>query len=194
MRCVICKTTTTAGEPREHIIPEGLGNTVHILQRGLVCGKCNNYFASKVEQPFLELSEIVKLRFEQAVTNKKGRVPSITGILLDPIMPVELMRDADTGLMAVSFSEEAVRAVTTFERGQIIIPMSKLVTPGPITSRFVGKVALEALAYRIQDNEAFLDEMIDNMQLDVLRRHVRLGDIPDWPISVRRLRCQQRLD
>lgn len=187
MRCVICKAATSGNEPREHILPECLGNTEHILRRGLVCGKCNNYFASKVEKPFLELPEIIALRFEQAMPSKRGRVPSVPGILCGAMAPIELSRDAITGGMSVDLSEEAVRALMTFDRGQMIVPRSVLLTPGRIVSRFVGKVALEALAYRVQHDDVLLAEITDNCQLDLLRQHVRVGQLAHWPVSVRRI-------
>lgn len=127
------------------------------------------------------------MRFEQALPSKKGRVPSLPGMLCGIMAPVELMRDADTGEMSVCFSEEAVRAAMTFKRGQIIVPRSAPVTPGKVVSRFVGKVALEALAYRVQHNDVLLAEITDNRQLDLLRRHARFGELADWPVSVRRI-------
>jgi hypothetical protein len=184
---VICKAATSGEEPREHILPESLGNAEHVLRRGLVCGKCNNYFASKVEKPFLELQEIVTLRFEQILPSKRGRVPSLPGMLCGAMAPIELMRDAKTGELSVCFSEEAMRGVMTFERGQIIVPRSVPLTPGKIVSRFVGKVALEALAYLVQHDDVLLAEITDNRQLDLLRRHARFGELDNWPVSVRQV-------
>ena len=52
VRCIFCKTKSSACVSVEHIIPESLGNTQHILPRGWVCDSCNNYMATKVEKPF----------------------------------------------------------------------------------------------------------------------------------------------
>ena len=50
-----------------------IGNKSTILHKGIVCDKCNNYFARKVEQPFLESEPIRKLRQELQLENKKGK-------------------------------------------------------------------------------------------------------------------------
>lgn len=187
MRCVICRTATTRDEPREHILAEGLGNTEHILRRGVVCGKCNNYFASKVEKPFLELLPIVAWRSNQAIPSKKGVVPMNRGVLMPGGALIETAGDAATGDIQISFSEEAINAVASMEICQIILPIPALVDPSRIVSRFVGKVGLEALANRFEQNDQWLDEMTDNPQLDELRRHVRYGQNVEWPVSVRRI-------
>ena len=81
MRCLFCKQNSSDSKSVEHIIPESLGNTASILPKGIVCDKCNNYFSRKIEQPFLESIDIKTLRFRQAIPNKRGRVPSVNGIL-----------------------------------------------------------------------------------------------------------------
>jgi hypothetical protein len=54
MRCIFCKNDSSNSKSVEHIIPESLGNTTRTLPKGVVCDTCNNYFARKVEKPFLE--------------------------------------------------------------------------------------------------------------------------------------------
>ena len=48
MRCIFCKKDSLDSKSIEHIMPESLGNVNHILQPGVVCDECNNYFARKV--------------------------------------------------------------------------------------------------------------------------------------------------
>ena len=50
MRCIFCKKDSCNSRSVEHILPESLGNEEHILPAGIVCDRCNNYFASSVEQ------------------------------------------------------------------------------------------------------------------------------------------------
>ena len=51
----------------------------------------------------------------------------------------------------------------------------------------MSKVGLEALAHRVQDDDALLCELVDNPSSEPLREHVRYGRLPEWPISIRRL-------
>ena len=84
MRCLFCKSDTKKSVSIEHIMPESLGNTDHVLRRGWVCDRCNNYFARKVERPFLDSLFAIRTRSIMGVPNKrrsgsanKGSAPSI---------------------------------------------------------------------------------------------------------------------
>lgn len=61
----------------EHIISYSLGNESLILDKGIICDKCNNYFALKIEKPFLELSAIKLLRAYHLIESRKKRIPSM---------------------------------------------------------------------------------------------------------------------
>lgn len=54
MNCIFCKEESSNSRSIEHIIPESLGNKDHVLPPGIVCDKCNNYFARKIEKKILE--------------------------------------------------------------------------------------------------------------------------------------------
>jgi hypothetical protein len=73
-RCLFCLEDSTSSVSVEHIVPESLGNTTTVLPRGFVCDKCNNYFARKVEGPFLNSPAMLALRHLEAVGNKRGRI------------------------------------------------------------------------------------------------------------------------
>lgn len=75
MRCIFCKEDSTDSRSVEHIVPESLGNTDHVLQPGIVCDACNQYFARKLERPVLEAPIFRNLRTAMAIPNKRGRVP-----------------------------------------------------------------------------------------------------------------------
>ena len=53
MRCLFCKKDSDETKSIEHIVPESLGNKSFVLPLGYVCDKCNNYFALRVEKPFM---------------------------------------------------------------------------------------------------------------------------------------------
>ncbi len=94
MRCIFCKDDSTNSKSLEHIIPESLGNATLILKPGVVCDKCNNYFAREVDKPFLEHNSIRNLRFEEGILSKKGRIPMLQGIISDNngMMPITVSR------------------------------------------------------------------------------------------------------
>ena len=52
MATQIFKDPSTNSRSKEHIVPQSLGGTEHILPPGVVCDKCNNYFSRAVEKPF----------------------------------------------------------------------------------------------------------------------------------------------
>jgi hypothetical protein len=57
-----------------------------------------------------------------------------------------------------------------------------------LMSRFLAKVAIEILAQRLMPIEGWEEPLIDDSQLDPLRRFARIGDKPaSWPFSRRRM-------
>lgn len=78
MRCIFCKVDSSRSVSVEHIIPESMGNTDHVLPRGAVCDGCNGYFARKIEGPLLASPLFRQLRFGMQVANKRGRIPAWT--------------------------------------------------------------------------------------------------------------------
>ncbi|HEY6018712.1 MAG TPA: HNH endonuclease [Candidatus Paceibacterota bacterium] len=76
MRCIFCKADSSGSISEEHIIPQSMGNIDHVLPRGAVCDKCNQYFSSKVEQPLLESGLFRHIRAQMEIPSKRGRVPT----------------------------------------------------------------------------------------------------------------------
>ena len=96
MKCIFCKQSSESSKSVEHIIPESLGNTEHFLAKGIVCDKCNNYFATKIEQPLLQLPYFISVRHRNDIESKKGRIPIDKGTLLSPTPSiVNFHRDKD---------------------------------------------------------------------------------------------------
>ena len=59
----------------EHILPLSLGNDTLIIPKGIICDKCNNYFAREIEKPFLNNNAIKTIRFCNFVPSRKDRIP-----------------------------------------------------------------------------------------------------------------------
>ncbi|MDF2544942.1 MAG: hypothetical protein K0S47_4660 [Herbinix sp.] len=193
MRCLFCKKDSSSTKSVEHIIPESLGNKTLILPLGYVCDKCNNYFAREVEKPFLERLDMQLLRFQEAVPNKKNRIPIIQG-LFNGEYPVKMQRDIVNGeiINGVQIPEALFKRIANneFENMTITMPAfidDTIIKSSRVVSRFLAKIALESLAMRLESIENSLDEIIDDKQFDPIRDHARLGTIKDWSCSIRRI-------
>lgn len=175
MRCLFCKNDSSSTKSIEHIVPESLGNKSFVLPLGYVCDNCNNYFALKVEKPFMEQKEIQYLRFQEEIPNKKNKITQMNGIL-DNGCPIKLIKK--------QINDEIIHIL---EIEPQYLENSIINQPTEIVSRFIAKIALEALADRLKNVENSLDDLIDNKDYDQLRNHARLGSINNWPCNVRRI-------
>lgn len=186
MRCIFCKKDSTFSKSVEHIVPESLGNTDHVLAPGIVCDKCNSYFASKVEQPFQEIPLIKSQRFAHAIANKRGKIPPVSG-LLSPGILATLQRKVEGAKneTMIEISEEDFTKLAKIDRGRLIIPIHRSLEMTSTVSRFIAKVAIEALAMRLIQNGLHTDYVCDEENLHLLREHARLGYPPLWSVHFR---------
>ncbi len=187
MRCIFCKKDSSNSRSVEHIVPESLGNKNHILPKGVVCDTCNNYFAIKIEKPFLESGAITTLRFNQGIPNKKDRIPKLDGIINWQI-PVTIKRESGGPLnilygTPIDDAEKILRS----ETNTLIFPASGLPPNDQTVSRLLAKMSLEALAQRLISHEGGLEYIIDETQLDPIRNHARRGQVLNWPYYIRRI-------
>ncbi len=188
-RCIFCKQDSSNSRSIEHIIPESLGNTDHILPSGVVCDDCNNYIAREVEKPILDSQYFKERRFYAGLPNKKQRVPLIDGIHLQSLTHIQLMKslgESGISVMAASEKDESrlIHSVRT-QSGTLIFPMGTR-PDDYIVSRFIAKIGLEVLTFKILGVPGGVDEIIDKRELDELRNYVRLGKPNNaWPFSFR---------
>lgn len=196
MRCLFCKADSSRSRAVEHIIPESLGNTEHILPAGVVCDVCNNYFARKIEKPLLESDYFRHARFRNEVHNKRGLLPSIKAFHAQSRLEIEMRRDGDeTIIYAAKESEEEdfIGSLSKNKNGTLYITVPKQPSDNYLFSRFLGKVALEVIAERVLDVPGGLDEIIDNRKLDELRNYVRFGNPRvNWPFNVREIYPEEK--
>jgi hypothetical protein len=191
MRCLFCKQNSSSAKSIEHIIPESLGNKEHVLPLGYICDKCNNYFAREVEKPFLEQLDIKLLRFQERIPSKKNKIPMITG-MLNERYPVLLKRYVDNDMIKIIVPEKLKRLIEDDEQKKISVVAPAFTNENRIestfvVSRFLAKIALEALAVRVISVEGSLEALVDDIQFDPIRNHARLGTTKDWPCSIRRI-------
>lgn len=196
MRCIFCKQDSSSSKAIEHIVPESLGNEEHTLPVGIVCSKCNSYFGLKVEKPLLDSDYFRQARFRNVVSNKEGRIPTIQGLLLPGIVPIEILKERSGQSIFPSRERDIptfVQSLRANREGKLIIP----VTTGPdhnLMSRFLAKAALEVLAFKMLKVEGALDEITDKPELDALRVYARYGASPAyWPFSTRPIYPESKL-
>lgn len=192
MRCLFCKADTKDSVSVEHIMPESLGNTEHILPRGWVCDGCNNYFACKVEKPFLDSLFATSTRAVMEVPNKRGRILPTVALHPQSRSIVELMRcDEGWSVGIAPGLDEArwIHSIATSEHGSLYVPFPPdLPEANAETARFIGKVALEALAEKCLQVEGWNVEIVNHTALDELRTYVRRGTPASvWPLGIRRI-------
>jgi HNH endonuclease len=186
MRCIFCRGGSSLSRSVEHIVPESLGNMTQILPVGVVCDRCNNYFAREIEKPFIATPYNSSLRFYEMLENKRGRVPLATG-LLSPNIPVLVERNPKNRDISVDVPSQFVEQISRSAHGRLLIPLESSPPSGIVLSRFLAKVAVESLAQHLLGNPSLLGEFIDDPQLDKIRDHARRGMTPVWPTHSRRI-------
>jgi hypothetical protein len=151
----------------------------------VVCDKCNNYFARDVERPFLESRAVAALRFHQAIPSKRGRVPSLAATL-QPDIPAILHRFPKHEIQAISLPPEGIELILR-NKGGTLVPVDAEPPSDLVISRFLAKAALETMAERVQAHPDGLAYLVDETQLDLIRRHAREGFPKSWPHHARRI-------
>lgn len=189
MNCIFCKGNSDASVSVEHIIPESLGNKSHILERGIVCDKCNNYFAHKIEKEVLDLPYFKSLRHRTYIPSKKGKIPRHSAFVDHPRNgKVEIIQNIGNLIEVSVENEEIFNLVSTQKIKELYIPMFPLPPNDSIfLSRFLGKLALEALADRVKIVDGWNKDFIEHEGLDDLRNYVRFGEGNFWLYNVRRV-------
>lgn len=178
---------------REHIIPESLGNTDHVLPPGVVCDKCNNYFARKIEGPLLNSDYFMQVRSRQWLENKRGRVPPQRALFPSAQMGANVWLDGSSIHFAADSEAEQRRleaAIISGRTTSLWIANAEKPTR-KLFARFLGKVAIEVLAQRLKGLLGWEEEIVDKTELDLLRNFVRRGQEPgNWPYHERRLHTE----
>ena len=106
--------------------------------------------------------------------------------------PVTLYKDIinEEIVNSIDISEELFdKIVLQQDKIELLLPAPEDFLPAKdfTTSRFLAKIALEALAEKLKGIENSLDNLIDNTQFDLIRNHARMGTTKDWPCSIRRI-------
>jgi hypothetical protein len=173
-------------------MPESIGSRKRVLPPGVVCDKCNNYFARKVEHPVLNHSWMRNLRAWHQVPNKKGKSPSLLGHIAGTEIAVGMRRGPDGGIQLTPERLSDAGMVTQvigdgFER-PVIFTIADDDPPQVEMSRFLCKMALEAVAELFVSGPGGVARLVDEPYFDNIRTYARYGvTFKDWPFSQRRI-------
>jgi hypothetical protein len=189
--CIFCLKDSSSSCSVEHINPESLGNTDHVLPAGLVCDPCNNYFATKVEGPLLDSCYFRDLRLRRLIPNKRGRMPLVEGIHLESLTQIGLGVDSSGagffGCTRQRMEAGWVRSVRSSTEGTMIFPKPDR-APECLMARMLSKIALEVLASHCCSDPAAMCDIYENQSLAALRAYSRRGEgCGTWPYSERRI-------
>ncbi|PIB30591.1 HNH endonuclease [Maribacter sp. 4G9] len=195
MRCIFCKNDSTNSKSVEHIIPESLGNKNNILPKGVVCDNCNSYFGSKIEKTVLEMPYFKSLRGRIMIENKKGKIPPVSGFTKNKdIIEINFSSKSDKLIEVIYNDENTLDSILNSK--ELYVPF----IPEPpqnnvYVSKFLGLIALEALAQRVSSIENWQEDFVQNNGLDELRNFARFGKgYAIWPYHIRRIDSENQVE
>ncbi|SEB33555.1 hypothetical protein SAMN04490199_0678 [Pseudomonas marginalis] len=172
-------------------MPESIGSKRRVLPRGVVCDKCNNYFARKVEQPVLTHSWMRNIRAWQQVPNKKGTFPSLLGHIAGTDIAVNMRRLPSGDLQFDSENERNRRDLHNVMAGGFEQPLIFTIEDNPPQremSRFLCKMAYETFAELFCKSPRGTSHLSREPFLENVRKYARYGDnFKAWPYSQRRV-------
>lgn len=186
MRCIFCGNDSSSSRSIEHIVPASFGNSTSILPKGVVCDKCNNYFARKIEEPFLNSEVVLQLRQELEINNRDGK---IINKFID--LPTKNIMQISQNLYLVMSqedkAEEEIRQ-SVFEYQEYLKRTDELLTKHDYNlSRLLAKMAVEAFVYKCLDSMDVIEYVIEDEIFKNIRKYVRYGGNYIWEYNARRI-------
>ena len=187
-RCIFCGNDSSCSKSVEHIVPESFGNKTAFLRKGIVCDKCNNYFARKVEQPFLESETVRVLRQELELENKRGKIikdytyPRIRKEYVQQVGENTYMiytkEDKTESDLAAAVAEYNIYCGNTDKR---------LLEENIFVSRLLAKMAVEYFIYRCGGEDDVCEYVGPDEIFKSIREYARYGSRKIWKYNARRI-------
>lgn len=189
MNCIFCKKNSDDSKSVEHIIPQSLGNINDILDKGIVCDACNNYFSTKIEKEVLDLPYFRSLRYRNYIPSKKKKIPNEIGFFGNlKHGKIEILGSEGKTLQIIVEKKEIFEKILSGEFTSFKIPIhNRPPKKHFLLSRLLGKIAIEALAQKVKEIENWNIEFINNQGLDNLREYVRYGKGKHWEYHTRKV-------
>ena len=188
MNCIFCGQDSSNSKSVEHIVPESFGNKTAILRKGIVCDKCNNYFARKVEQPFLESDAVRILRQELEVENKRGK------LIKDYAYPrtgeeyvKQIHEDEFLIYTKVDKTTEKLAAAVAEYKQYLSASDKILFEENAYTSRLLAKMAVEYFVYICNSLDEVCDYVASDEVFQAIRQYARYGSRKIWKYNARRI-------
>lgn len=191
MLCFFCKEDATNSKSIEHIVPESLGNKKYILEKGIICDKCNNYFAREIEKPVQEYEDIKNIVAFESIENKKGKKKTTTIICGDEECQLDVIENNGEKTLLVGISPQMCGELydRTFPETMLLnsVNLSKYVDDYNF-SRFISKIALELLIYSLIENKMYTETNLLTFRelYKEMVKFVRFGNRnkKNWPMKV----------
>lgn len=191
MICFFCKEDSSDSKSVEHIFPESLGNKKYILGKGVICDKCNNYFACNIEKPVQEYEDIKNIVAFESIKNKKGKRKSTTILCAGEECQLDVIDDNGEKNILIGISPDMCKRVYdgTFPEVLVLkgINIYKYCNDYNF-SRFVCKIALESLIYSMIKNNMYTEINLCTFRelYKPMVEFVRFGNRNKnaWPMSV----------
>jgi hypothetical protein len=160
-----------------------------VLPAGIVCDRCNGYFAVKVEKPLLETGYFTALRFHEAVPSKRGRIPNAHGTHVEtgiPFMAYKTIGGPPGIVMDPDHIGQFIKSSAKSGRSHLVFPVPET-PPSALMERFMAKCGLEIAAQRFCTEPGWRAQTVLRGELDQLRRFARFGEGGKWPVHIRRI-------
>ncbi|HEX6339928.1 hypothetical protein [Umezawaea sp.] len=135
----------------------------------------------------MDLANVNALRFHQRVSNKKGRIPPLAGTVGPDAEVLARQFALGSNIGSVEVSPEAFDLIFHHGANVINLPTPQDTWDEKVTSRFLAKVALEAMATRLAFSEEGLHYLATEPQFDPIREYARRGSRHPWPYYSRRI-------
>ena len=187
MKCIFCHKISLQSKSIEHIIPESLCEQHWTLPKGIVCDDCNNYFSRKVEKIVLESDEFKYLRFHQRIKTKKGKFTTVKAYISN--YQVDICEDKGDYRFNVYVNDsKLVNDLFNKKADRILVPQTGCPPDQQSLSRFIAKMAVEYLAYRVKEIENWNEDFINNLELQRIVQYARYPKKNEiWEITKRRV-------
>lgn len=172
-------------------MPESIGSKRRVLPCGVVCDKCNNYFAREVESPVLNHPSMRNIRAWHQVPNKRGKVPSLHGHIGGTDIAIGFRRN-ESGKLEIEperlRDKEHLAAEWQAGLTNGFIFTVDMNPPKREMSRFLCKMALETVAELFANDQGGAEAMVEDPFFDNIRAYTRFGNnFRNWPFSQRRI-------
>ena len=95
--------------------------------------------------------------------------------------------------MRVELESDGLHHFSKLKSGKLILSGGVEMPPQRVTSRFLAKMALEAMVYKLLAYPEGIAYLIDEPQLDLIRNFARRGVPKEWPHHIRQIYDSERM-